>query len=77
VTFYESNDDVRPTGDEAGEFVDGPREQRADDDPISAIPTENLPGDDRVPTSAHPLRDGDGDGGRRRGRDEKRDHLET
>jgi hypothetical protein len=61
VTFYESNDEVQPTGDEPDEFVGGPpRGEPRDDDPISAIETQNMPGDHRVPASAHPLRDGKG-----------------
>jgi hypothetical protein len=62
MTMYENNREVRPTGAEAEELVDAPppsatrRPRTGEDDPDEDA--TNLPGDDRAPQSARPLRDG-------------------
>jgi hypothetical protein len=38
VTFYLSNPEVRPTGDEAGEFIDGPLLRGAEPSPPPSGP---------------------------------------
>lgn len=57
MSLYEPNPDVRPTEAEAEELVDtDPDPSRADvDEP--GLDTDNLPGDNRPPASARPLKD--------------------
>jgi hypothetical protein len=55
MSVYEPNPDVRPAGAEPDELIDTDPEQRHDDQP--GLDTDNLPGDNRPPASARPLRD--------------------
>jgi hypothetical protein len=56
MSLYEPNPDVRPTEAEADELIDtDPRPDRDSDEP--GLDTDNLPGDNRPPASARPLRD--------------------
>ena len=57
MSIYEPNPDVRSVGAEPDELVDADPEQRdagEADDP--GLDTDNLPGDNRPPASARPLR---------------------
>ena len=57
MSIYEPNPNVRPVGAESDELVDADPEQRERDDDDPGMDTDNLPGDNRPPTSARPLRD--------------------
>ena len=56
MSMYESNRTVRSTEAEAEELLDTPVRPLGDEDDDPGMDTTNLPGDNRLPTSAHPLR---------------------
>jgi len=56
MSIYEGNRNVRPTEAEAEELLDTPIHPSRDADDDLGMDTTNLPGDNRPPTSAHPLR---------------------
>jgi hypothetical protein len=58
MSMYEGNRTVRPTEAEAEELLDSPIPPSRDEDDQPGMDTTNLPGDNRPPKSAHPLRDG-------------------
>ena len=56
MSMYEGNRTVRSTEAEAEELLDTPIRPSGDEDEDPGMDTTNLPGDNRPPTSAHPLR---------------------